>query len=179
MVVAAIGIAINGITAWLFASGRKSDLNIRGAFLHMAADAAVSAGVVIAGLAILLTGWFWLDSVTSLLIAGIIFWGTWGLFREGLAMSLSAVPAGIDPTAVQRFLADRPGVAEVHDLHIWPMSTTETALTAHLVMPAGHPGDHSLQEIGDELRHEYGILHVTLQVETGDAGCQLAPHDVI
>ena len=179
MVVATIGIAINALTAWLFASGRRADLNIRGAYLHMAADAAISAGVVIAGLIIMLTGWFWLDPVTSLIIVGTIFWGTWGLFRESMAMSLSAVPAEIDPTAVQQFLAKQRGVTAVHDLHIWPMSTTETALTAHLVMPDGHPGDHSLQEIGHELRHRYGIMHVTLQVEMGKADCPVASPDVI
>jgi cobalt-zinc-cadmium efflux system protein len=179
MAVAAVGIAINALTAWLFASGRKIDLNIRGAYLHMAADAAVSAGVVIAGLVILFTGWYWLDPATSLLIVGVILWGTWGLFRESLAMSLSAVPPGIDPITVKHFLAARPGVTEVHDMHIWPMSTTETALTAHLVMPDGHPGDDFMHEISHQLRHQHKIVHVTLQVETGKAGCPFAPHDVI
>ncbi|CAN5314876.1 cation diffusion facilitator family transporter [soil metagenome] len=141
MIVAAIGIGINGFTALLFASGRKSDLNIRGAYLHMAADAAVSAGVVIAALIIMFTGWLWLDAVTSLAIVIVIVWGTWGLLRDSTAMSLGAVPSGIDPVAVRGYLEKRPGVTEVCDLHIWPMSTTEAALTCHLVMPAGKPGD--------------------------------------
>src|SRR5436190_613870 len=124
VVVAAIGIVINGVTAWLFASGRKGDINIRGAFLHMAADAAVSAGVVAAGAAILFTGWLWLDPIVSLAIAAVIIWGTWGLLRESVAMSLGAVPAGVDRAAVQAYLAGLPGVSGVHDLHIWGMSTT-------------------------------------------------------
>ena len=179
MAVAAIGIAINGFTAYLFASGRKGDLNIRGAYLHMAADAAVSAGVVVAGLVILWTGWLWLDPVVSLVIVAVIVWGTWGLLRDSLAMSLGAVPREIEPGAVLGFLKDQPGVADVHDLHIWPMSTTETALTAHLVMPAGHPGDNFILGIADELRHHHGIGHVTLQVELDGAACPLAPAHVV
>jgi cobalt-zinc-cadmium efflux system protein len=141
MVVAAVGILINGITAWLFASGSKGDLNIRGAYLHMAADAAVSMGVVVAGLVILITGWTWLDAATSLAISAVIVWGTWGLLRDSAAMSMSAVPPGIDPAAVRGHLEKCAGVTQVHDLHIWPMSTTEVALTCHLVIPAGQPGD--------------------------------------
>ena len=156
MIVAAVGIVINGATAWLFASGRKGDLNIRGAFLHMVADAAVSAGVVAAAAVILLTGWLWLDPLTSLVVVGLIVWGTWSLLRDSLAMSVSAVPAAIDPQAVRRYLESRPGVAAVHDLHIWPMSTTETALTAHLVLPGGHPGDEFLMQATTELRHRSG-----------------------
>src|SRR4051812_16984975 len=125
MVVAAIGLVLNGATAWLFASGRKGDINIRGAFLHMAADAAVSAGVVIAGLAIVLTGWLWLDPVVSLAVNAVVIWGTWSLLRESVAMTLNAAPAGVEPEAVRHFLAERSGVTNVHDLHIWPMSTTE------------------------------------------------------
>ncbi|HEY7765195.1 MAG TPA: cation diffusion facilitator family transporter, partial [Aestuariivirgaceae bacterium] len=178
MTVAAIGIAINGITAWLFATGRKSDLNIRGAFLHMAADAAVSAAVVIAGVAISFTAWYWLDPATSLVIVAVILWATWGLFRDSLAMSLSAVPPGIEPAKVHSFLAERKGVSEVHDLHIWSMSTTETALTAHLVMPAGHPGDEFVQTIAKELHDDYGIHHVTIQIEKS-AVCPLAPIHVV
>jgi cobalt-zinc-cadmium efflux system protein len=179
MSVAAIGIGINAVTAWLFASGRKRDLNIRGAYLHMAADAAVSAGVVIAGFVISLTNWIWLDPLTSLIIVGVILWGTWSLFRDSLVMSLSAVPASIDPTVVQCFLAGQPGVTEVHDLHIWSMSTTDTALTAHLVMPSGHPGDQFMHDTAEQLHDRYGIAHATLQVELNHGVCTLAPRNVI
>ncbi|RZK97026.1 MAG: cation transporter [Methylobacterium sp.] len=180
MVVAAVGILVNGITAWLFASGAKGDINIRGAFLHMAADAAVSAGVVLAGLVILYTGWTWLDPVTSLGIVAVIVWSTWGLLRDSLTMSLAAVPPGIDPTAVRAHLEGLPGVTAVHDLHIWPMSTTETALTAHLVIPAGHPGDGFLMEAAHGMKDGFGIGHVTLQVETDAAtACPLVPENVV
>ena len=180
MIVAAVGIVINGATAWLFASGRKGDLNIRGAFLHMVADAAVSAGVVVAAAVILLTGWLWLDPLTSLVVVGLIVWGTWSLLRDSLAMSVSAVPAAIDPQAVRRYLEARPGVAAVHDLHIWPMSTTETALTAHLVLPGGHPGDEFLMQATTELRRRFGIGHTTLQIEvSAETACQLAPDHVV
>ena len=180
MIVAAVGIVINGATAWLFASGRKGDLNIRGAFLHMVADAAVSAGVVVAAAVILMTGWLWLDPLTSLVVVGLIVWGTWGLMRDSLAMSVSAVPAAIDPQAVRRYLESRPGVAAVHDLHIWPMSTTETALTAHLVLPAGHPGDEFLMQATTELKRRFGIGHTTLQIEvSAETACQLAPDHVV
>jgi cobalt-zinc-cadmium efflux system protein len=175
MVVAGIGIAINGFTAWLFVSGSKGDLNIRGAYLHMVADAAVSAGVVLAGLVILYTGWNWLDPLTSLAISGLIVWGTWGLLRESTAMSLSAVPRGIDPAAVRGYLEQCLGVAEVHDLHIWPMSTTDIALTCHMVIPSGHPGDAYLADIAQRLHKEFGIEHATIQVETAPASpCSLA-----
>ena len=177
--VAAVGIAINGITAWLFASGRKDDLNIRGAFLHMAADAVVSAGVVFAGFAILLTGWLWLDPATSLVIVAVIIAGTWGLLRESLAMSLSAVPPSIEPGAVSDFLKVQKGVTGIHDLHIWPLSTTEVALTAHLVMPAGHPGDAFVLGVAEELRDHHGIGHVALQVETDGSACPLAPDHIV
>lgn len=180
MVVAAIGILVNGITAWLFASGAKGDINIRGAFLHMAADAAVSAGVVLAGLVILYTGWTWLDPVVSLVIVAVIVWSTWGLLRDSLAMSLAAVPPGIDPTAVRHHLEALQGVTALHDLHIWSMSTTETALTAHLVIPDGHPGDGFLMDAAKRLRERFGIGHITLQVETEpDNGCALAPDGVV
>jgi cobalt-zinc-cadmium efflux system protein len=176
MVVAAIGIVINGFTAWLFAAGRKDDLNIRGAYLHMAADAAVSAGVVVAGLVIYLTGWLWLDPLVSLLIAVIIVAGTWGLLRDSVAMSLAAVPPGIDPTKVRETLAAQAGVSAVHHIHIWSLSTNEVALTAHLVMPAGHPGDHFLREVAAELRAHHGIGHATLQIEVGTEGeCAFVP----
>jgi cobalt-zinc-cadmium efflux system protein len=180
IVVAAAGILVNGITAWLFASGRKGDLNIRGAYMHMAADAIVSAGVVVAGIAIMFTGWAWLDPITSLVISAVIVWGTWGLLRDSTAMSLSAVPSGIDPGAVRDYLEKCVGVAQVHDLHIWPMSTTEVALTCHMVIPAGAPGDAYLMEISHKLKHDFGIQHATLQVETDpDTPCALAPDHVV
>lgn len=180
IVVAAIGIVINGATAWLFAAGRKGDLNIRGAYLHMAADAAVSLGVVLAGLGIMLTGWLWIDPVTSLVIAAVIVAGTWGLLRDSVAMSLGAVPRQIDPAAVRTMLSSCAGVSEVHDLHIWPMSTTEIALTCHLVIPGGHPGDGYLHDIAHRLQHDFGIAHSTIQVETDPATpCALAPDHVV
>jgi cobalt-zinc-cadmium efflux system protein len=180
MVVAAVGIAVNGVTAALFASGRKGDLNIRGAFLHMLADAAVSAGVVVAGLVILYTGWLWLDPLASLVIVGVIVWGTWSLLRDSLAMSVDAVPASIDPQAVRSYLASCAGVAAVHDLHIWPLSTTENALTAHLVCPSGHPGDEFLAVAASELKQRFGIGHSTLQIEISEqTACHLAPDHVV
>ncbi len=163
--VAGIGIVINTVTALLFMRGRKSDLNIRGAFLHMAADALVSVGVVVAGAAILLTGAVLIDPIVSLLIVAVIAWGTWGLLRDSVKMSLAAVPDGVDEAAVRAALGALPGVAAVHHLHIWPMSTTETALTAHLIMPEGHPGDAFLQETAHRLEHDHAIGHVTLQIE--------------
>ncbi len=171
--VAAVGIVINGITAWLFAGGRKGDVNIRGAYLHMLADAAVSAGVVLAGIGIWFTGLGWIDPVVSLIIAALIFWQTWGLLRETVEMSLAAVPRAIDYDRVEDALATLPGVAAVHDLHIWPMSTTEPVLTAHLLMPAGHPGDAFLRAAQDMLHRRFQIGHATLQVETGEAPCVL------
>ncbi|MET0721413.1 MAG: cation diffusion facilitator family transporter [Tardiphaga sp.] len=180
MVVAGIGIVINGFTAWLFVSGSKGDLNIRGAYLHMVADAAVSAGVVLAGLVILYTGWNWLDPLTSLAISALIVWGTWGLLRDSTAMSLAAVPRGIDPAAVRDYLERCPGVVQVHDLHIWPMSTTEIALTCHMVIPAGPPGDAYLMEVARRLHREFGIEHATLQIECDPASpCALAPDHVV
>ena len=180
MIVAAAGIAINGLCAWLFASGRKGDLNIRGAFAHMLADAVVSAGVVLAGLVILLTGWLWLDPVVSLLVNAVIVWGTWSLLRDSSTMAMNAVPPGIDAERVRGLLGARPGVSEVHDLHIWPISTTATALTAHLVMPAGHPGDAFLMTLCAELKQKHRIGHVTLQIETDAATvCALASEHVI
>jgi cobalt-zinc-cadmium efflux system protein len=180
MIVAAIGIAVNAVTAWLFASGRDHDLNIRGAYLHMASDAAVSLGVVMAGFILLQTGWLWVDPLVSLAIAGIVVWGTWGLLRDSLAMSLQAVPPGIDLKAVLTFLRAQPGVSDVHDLHIWSMSTTEKAMTAHLVMPKGRPGDSFLMHVTDELHQHHGIGHVTLQIETDpETACKLQPEHVV
>ena len=175
MVVAGIGILINGFTAWLFASGAKGDINVRGAFLHMAADAAVSAGVVLAGLTILLTGLEWIDPVVSLAIGGLIVWASWGLLRDSVTMSLAAVPPGIAPEAVADYLRAQPGVVDLHDLHIWPMSTTEPALTAHLVVAGGHPGNPFLIAVADGLRSRFGIGHATLQIEeAGGPSCRLA-----
>jgi cobalt-zinc-cadmium efflux system protein len=171
--VAGIGIAVNVATALLFARGRKGDVNIRGAYLHMAADAAVSAGVVIAGLIIWRTGITWIDPAVSIVIAILIFWQTWGLLRETVEMSLAAVPRGIDFDQVEHALTDLPGVARIHDLHIWPMSTTEPVLTAHLVMPAGQPGDAFLGAARAMLHERFGIGHATLQVETG-LDCSMA-----
>ena len=178
--VAALGIAINGGTALLFMAGRKQDLNIRGAFLHLAADAVVSLGVVLAGLGILYTGWLWLDPVVSLIISGVIVVGTWGLLRDAVRMSLDAVPEGVDMEKVRAYLAGLVGVTEVHDLHVWSMSTTETALTMHLVMPKGHPGDPFIAQVCKDLREKFGIGHVTTQVEIDpDHPCVLAPANVV
>ncbi len=174
MVVAVIGILVNGVTAWLFVGGQGGDINIRGAYLHMMADAAVSLGVVLAGLAILATGWGWIDPLVSLVITGLIVWSTWGLLRESVAMSLDAVPAGIDPAAVRACLAGQPNVRDLHDLHIWPMGTTEIALTAHLVMDEPPPEPDFLKRIADTLRARFGIAHTTLQVEiAGQTACTL------
>jgi cobalt-zinc-cadmium efflux system protein len=174
-VVAAIGVAVNGFSAWLFMAGRKGDLNIRGAYLHMAADAAISLGVVVSGLVIMGTGWTWLDPAVSLVIVLVIVMGTWSLLRESTGLIMAGVPDSIDAAKVQGFLAQRPGVAEVHDMHIWAMSTTETALTAHLVMPGGYPGDRAIDEIVGQLRKDFDIHHCTLQVEEGttEHGCAL------
>jgi cobalt-zinc-cadmium efflux system protein len=180
MIVAAIGIVVNGFTAFLFASGRKGDLNIRGAYLHMASDALVSAGVVVGGLLIYFTGWHWLDPAISLAIVAVIVVGTWSLLSSSLAMSMDAVPSGIVIDEVRNFLVRSKGVVAMHDLHIWSMSTTEVALTAHLVMPEGHPGDTFLASIAEELRAHHGIHHATLQIETdASASCVLEPDHVV
>jgi cobalt-zinc-cadmium efflux system protein len=180
MVVAAAGIAISGLSAWLLMSGQEADLNIRGAFLHMLGDAAVSLGVVVAGGLIVLTGWNWLDPTTSIIISAVIVWATWGLLREAVNRSLSAVPSAIDPEEVAAYLRGLPGVEGIHDLHIWAMSTTETALTCHLVMPKGHPGDDFLRTLSHELHDRFKIAHPTLQIELGDAeACKLAPQHVV
>ena len=170
VVVAGIGIVINAGTAALFMRGQH-DINIRGAFLHMAADALVSLGVVIAGLAIIMTGERWIDPAVSLAIVAVIAWGTWGLLKDSVAMSMLGVPKGISENKVRAYLSGLPGVEAVHDLHIWPMSTTETALTAHLVMPGGHPGDPFLLELAHELEHHHRIGHPTIQIETTRANC--------
>jgi cobalt-zinc-cadmium efflux system protein len=167
--VAAVGIVINTATALLFLRGGSKDVNIRGAFLHMAADAAVSLGVVIAGFAMQWTHWTWIDPAISLAIAAVILWSTWDLFRESLDLALDAVPRGIDPQAVNAYLSDLPGVVGVHDLHIWALSTTEPALTAHLIIPAEDDTDTLLSRASKELHERFGIEHTTLQVERGNA----------
>lgn len=179
MIVAAIGIVLNGVSAWLLMAGQKHDLNIRGAFLHLVGDAAVSMGVVAAGGLILLTSWHWLDPAASLAISAAIVWSTWGLLRNALDLSLGAVPERINPDDVRRYLECLPGVASLHDLHIWAMSTTETALTVHLVMPAGHPGDDFLRDASAQLNERFAIVHPTLQVELGGKGCRLASDHVV
>ena len=179
--VAVVAIVINTATAMLFYRGRATDLNIRGAYLHMAADAAVSVGVLAAALGIRATGWMWLDPVTSLVIVGVIVAGTWSLLKESLELAMDAVPRAINIAEVEGYLKDLPGVCEVHDLHIWAMSTTESALTAHLVCPDGAEGDALLNRACRELHDRFGIEHSTLQVEHGDAAhpCRLAPRDVV
>ena len=171
MIVAGVGILVNGFTAWLFARGKDGDVNIRGAYLHMLADAGVSAAVVVSGFVILKTGAWWIDPALSLLVVAVIARSSWGLLREAVALSLDAVPTRIDIAAVTDWLAARPCVAGVHHLHIWPMGTTGTALTVHLQMPAGHPGDPALAALAHDLEHRFGIGHATIQVETGAADC--------
>jgi len=179
MVVAIVGIAINGVSAMLFARGRKHDLNLRAAFQHLLADAAVSAGVVVAGGLILWTGRTWIDPVASLLITAVIAAGSWELLRDSVSHGLLAVPDGIALADVRAFLDGQDGVVAVHDLHVWPMSTTETALTAHLVMPAGHPGDAFLHRLTHDLHDRFGIGHATVQIEAGMADCHLEPDTVV
>jgi cobalt-zinc-cadmium efflux system protein len=181
MAVAAVGIVINTISALLFMSGRKRDLNLKGAFLHMAGDAAVSLGVVIAAFAIQLTGWHWLDPAASLAIGAVIVWGTWGLLRESINLSMDAVPAEIDPQAVESYLTNLAGVTAVHDLHIWAMSTTEVALTVHLVMEEPPRNDLFLHDVSDVLRDRFGIGHATTQIEcgNGERDCRQAPVHVV
>ena len=171
---------MNGASAWLLQAGRKGDLNIRGAFLHLLGDAGISVGVIAAGAVIHWTHWYWVDPAASLVISGFIVWATWGLLRQSVALSLAGVPEGIDRAKVEAFLKDRAGVAEVHDLHIWAMSTTETALTAHLEMPEGHPGDAFLMETCRELEKQFGIGHATIQIEIDHATvCPLKPDTVV
>lgn len=180
LVVALVGIGINAGTALLFLKARHGDLNAEGAFLHMAADAAVSLGVVLAAIAMLATGWTWLDPLVAILVSLFIAWTAFGLLRSALGLSLDAVPPSVDRGRLEAWLRDRPGVATIHDLHIWPLSTTSVALSAHLVMPRGHPGDRFLEEIAAQLKHEFGVAHATIQIELGDGErCELEPANVI
>jgi cobalt-zinc-cadmium efflux system protein len=169
MIVAAIGVVINTVTALFFLSGKDHDLNIRGAFLHMAADAIVSLGVVISGALILFYGMNWIDPVISLVIAGVIFLSTWGLLRDSLNLAVDAVPRNVDPEAVREYLTGLPGVRALHDLHIWPMSTTDTALTAHLVMDEFPDSDHFLNDVAQVLETRFSIRHPTIQMERYDS----------
>ena len=170
MAVAALAVVINSLAAMLFAHGSARDINIRAAFIHMAGDAAVSGGVLIAGFAIQQTGWLWLDPLVSLAINGVIVWATWELLTTAVGMSMAAVPRSIDPDAVSDHLRGLPGVAELHDLHIWSLSTTEIAMTCHLVMQQGHPGDRFLRGLQDSLTDLFQITHCTVQIE-------IDPHD--
>lgn len=179
--VALVGVVINVATALMLRGGRRDDLNLHGAYLHMVADAAISLGVALAGAGMMWTGWLWLDPAISLAIAVVIFAGTWRLLKQSLRLSLQGVPDRIDPAEVRAYLAGLPEVAEVHDLHIWGMSTTETALTAHIVVCAGHPGNAFMMAVGDELESRFGISHSTFQIELGDddTPCKLAPDHVV
>ena len=168
MIVAGIGVLINSITAWFFVSGKDHDLNIRGAYLHMAADALVSLGVVISGFVIWKFGLKWFDPLSSLLIAAVIFWSTWGLLRDSLNLAIDAVPRDIDPEVIRKWLSDQPGVKGLHDLHIWPISTTETALTAHLLMSEPPADDEFLHKLAMQLQEMFKISHATFQIERGD-----------
>lgn len=178
MIVAAIGVVINTVTALFFFSGKDHDLNIRGAYLHMAADAAVSLGVVLSGAAIFYFGFNWIDPVISLVIAAVIFLSTWGLLRDSLNLAVDAVPRNVDPEAVRGYLSGLPGVRAIHDLHIWPMSTTDTALTAHMVMDALPDSDHFLNDVSHNLDDRYSIKHSTIQLERSDSDvvCEQSVH---
>ncbi|MFD0049743.1 cation diffusion facilitator family transporter [Actinomycetes bacterium NPDC127524] len=179
IIVAVIGIVINGFTAFLFMSGRKKDLNIRGAYMHMAADTLVSLGVVIAGFIMIYTGWEWLDPTVSLIIAAVIFIGTWSLLKESVNLSLDAVPSGIETEEIKKYLNNLPDVIDVHDLHVWGMSTTEAAMTVHLVRSKIEDNDELLLRMNKELHDKFEIEHPTIQIEKGTFACSFAPHDVI
>jgi len=169
MLVAAVGVVVNTVTALFFLSGKDHDLNIRGAFLHMAADAAVSLGVVASGALVLFYGFNWVDPLISLVIAAVIFMSTWGLLRDSLNLAVDAVPGNVDPGAVREYLSNLPGVHGLHDLHIWPMSTTDTALTAHLVMTELPRTDQFLSDVSRELEKRFSIHHSTIQIERRDS----------
>ena len=179
--VALVGVVVNGVTAWLFMQGGKKDLNLRGVYLHMAGDAAVSLAVAIAGGIVLYTGWFWLDPALTLVVSAVILWSSWGLLRQSLGLALQAVPEGIEQPAVRECLAGMLGVSDVHDVHVWAMSTSENAMTAHLVVPGRHPGDEFLRSAADLLEARFGIHHATLQIEIADTAkaCAFAPDHVV
>ena len=179
--VALVGVAVNGFTAWLFMQGGKKDLNLRGVYLHMAGDAAVSLAVAVAGGVVLYTGWFWLDPALTLVVSAVILWSSWGLLRQSLGLALQAVPEGIEQPAVRECLAGLPGVTDVHDVHVWAMSTSENAMTAHLVVPGRHPGDEFLRTAAALLEERFGIHHATLQIEIADTAkaCAFAPDHVV
>lgn len=177
IIVASIGIVINFATAMLFIRGQKEDINVRGAFLHMMADAGVSAGVVIGGIAIYFTGFNWIDPLISLAIVALIFWSTWGLLSEAVRMSLAGVPRNVDAEEVFSALSGLDGVETVHDLHIWPMSTSENAMTAHLVIPGGHPGKGFLADVQDRMKEKFAIHHITIQIELEDEEAEICQND--
>ncbi len=181
MAVAGIGVVINLATAMLFRAGANGDVNLRGAFLHMAADAAISFGVVLAAFGIQLSGWLWLDPAIGLVIALVITIGTWNLLRESMNLALDAVPVGINPHEVERYLLELPGVTEVHDLHIWAISTTETALTVHLLRPGCPIDDAFISQLAHDLANRFNIAHPTVQIESGGSEkiCRLASADVV
>lgn len=170
MWVALTGVVVNAVTAMFFFRDRAHDLNLRAAYLHMAADALISLGVAVCGYAMLRTGWFWLDPAVSFAIMSVVLISTWQLLRDSALLSLHAVPAHLDSAPIAAFLTGQPGVSGVHDLHVWALSTTDVALTAHLVMPQGHPGDAWLDALAHALTAAYGIRHATFQVETGVQG---------
>jgi cobalt-zinc-cadmium efflux system protein len=173
--VAAIGLLVNGFSAWLFMSGSKDDLNVRGAFLHMLGDAGVSAGVAVSGLVILFTGWYWVDPAMSLVVVAVVLYGTWGLLTESVKLALGAVPGQVNTQNIARYLARLPGVTDTHDLHVWALSTTENSMTVHLVMPGGHPGDTFIDQIVAKLAADYAVHHTTIQIDLGtsDHHCAL------
>jgi cobalt-zinc-cadmium efflux system protein len=175
-IVALVGLVVNGFSAWLFMRGSKEDLNVRGAFMHMAADAAISAAVAVSGLVILYTGWNWLDPVMSIIVVAVILYGTWGLGRDAMRLALAAVPPGVDTARIRGYLSGLPGVRGVHDLHVWALSTTENALTVHLVMPQGHPGDAFMQGVVATLRRDHAMHHATVQVDVTDSASECVLH---
>ena len=178
--VALIGMVINGLTAWMFFGAGRHDINVRGAFLHLAGDAGISGAVALSGVVILYTGQVWVDPAASLVVSAVLIAGTWGLLRDSVAMSMEAVPRAISPGDVSTYLAELPGVSTLHDLHIWPLSTSTVALSGHLIMPEGHPGDGFLANVAEELQKRFGIGHVTLQIETGSGDdCVLANPETV
>ncbi len=172
--VAGVGIIVNSLSAWLFMKDMKKDLNVRGAYLHMVADAAVSFGVVLVGITLMFFDWYWIDPLVSLVIVIVIVVGTWGLLKESLALVLNAAPNHINLNDVEAYLRKIPEVKNFHDLHIWGMSTTESALTVHLVMPKGHPGDEVVDKIAKGLEEKFRISHTTIQIENGTIHCHCA-----